>query len=69
MSDSILVALISSSSTLLTAIAAMILGYRAFTSLDQRMLRIEQRIDDLTGAVNDLDKRLIKVEIKLGIIP
>ena len=40
-----------------------------FSIMNSRILRVEQRIDELTGAVNDLDKRLIKVEIKLGIQP
>ena len=51
-----------------------------FSSLDARMLalesrvtafqdRVNQRFDDLTGAINELDKRLTKVEIKLGIEP
>lgn len=44
-----------------------------FLHLGTRIQSIEERltrsINDLTGAVNDLDKRLIKVEIKLGITP
>ncbi len=31
--------------------------------------QLSERIDALTGAVNDLDKRLTRVEIKLGIQP
>lgn len=38
-----------------------------FTSLSTRIQRIEDRLDSLTGAVNELDKRLTRVEIKLGI--
>ena len=51
-----------------------------FTDLSRRIGSLEdkiggisahlsERIDQLTGAVNDLDKRLIKVEIKLDIQP
>jgi hypothetical protein len=40
-----------------------------FTNLSSRIQGVEQRLIDLTGAINDLDKRLIKVEIKLGIQP
>jgi hypothetical protein len=40
-----------------------------FTDLSRRVTRIDDRIDQLTGAVNDLDKRVIKIEIKLGIQP
>lgn len=44
-----------------------------FLHLGTRIQSIEDRltrsIDNLTGAINDLDKRLTRVEIKLGIQP
>jgi len=40
-----------------------------FSDLSRRISRLAQRIDELTGAVNDLDKRMTRVEIKLGIQP
>ena len=44
-----------------------------FLDLSRRMSALEQKVDqgfkDLTGAVNDLDKRLTRVEIKLGMQP
>jgi len=40
-----------------------------FTSLSGRIQRLEERMDHLVGAINELDKRLTKVEIKLGIQP
>lgn len=44
-----------------------------FTSVNSRIQALDDRltrsIDNLTGAINDLDKRVIKVEIKLGIHP
>jgi hypothetical protein len=40
-----------------------------FTSLSSRIERLEVRVDLLIGAVNELDKRLTRVEIKLGIQP
>lgn len=76
MSDSVIVAMITAASAVATAITALLLNYRGFSSLENRMAGIEQRISgldqrvyDLTGAVNELDKRLTKVEIKLGIQP
>jgi hypothetical protein len=69
MTDTVQVAIISGGGTVLTAVCALILSYRGFASLDTRMLALENRLYDLTGAINDLDKRLIKVEIKLGIQP
>lgn len=40
-----------------------------FTTISARFQRVEDRLDNLIGAVNELDKRLIKVEMKLGIQP
>jgi hypothetical protein len=40
-----------------------------FTDLSRRISELSGRIDALTGAVNDVDKRLTRVEIKLGIQP
>jgi len=73
MSDTVIVALVSAGASVLTAVTALLLSYRGFASLDARMLALENRVHqgltDLTGSVNELDKRLIKVEIKLGIQP
>ena len=38
-------------------------------SLTRRIEHLETRVDILIGAINDLDKRLTRVEIKLGIQP
>ena len=38
-----------------------------FTNLSNRIERLETRLDLLVGAINELDKRLTRVEIKLGI--
>ena len=38
-------------------------------SLANRLQRVEERLDNLIGATNELDKRLTKIEIKLGIQP
>jgi hypothetical protein len=40
-----------------------------FSTLSSRIQRVEEKLDNLVGAVNDLDKRLTRVEIKLGIQP
>lgn len=84
MSDAVLIAVIGAGGTFLTAVVALIVNYRGFASLDGRMLALENRFDsrlaslenrldrdikDLTGAVNELDKRLTRVEDKLGIQP
>jgi hypothetical protein len=69
MSDTVTVALISTSGTLLVAVTALLLNYRGFVSLERRMERTEDDVKQMTGAVNELDKRLMRVEIKLGIAP
>jgi hypothetical protein len=73
MSETVIVALITTAGSVLVAITALLLNYRGFASLDARMLALETRLErdikDLTGAVNELDKRLTRVEIKLGIQP
>jgi hypothetical protein len=40
-------------------------GY--FVAMNGRMNRIEERLDRVMEAIPDLDKRLTKVELKLGI--
>jgi hypothetical protein len=69
MTDTVTVALISTSGTLLTAVTALLLNYRGFISLERRMERTEDDMKQLTGAVNELDKRVMRMEIKLGMAP
>ena len=40
-----------------------------FTELGGRIQRLSERMDHMLGAINELDKRLTRVEIKLGIQP
>lgn len=51
LSDTVTVALISSSSSVAVAITALILSYRLFNSLEWRIDRIEDNLDLLTGKV------------------
>jgi hypothetical protein len=67
--DTVIVALVSTSGTLLVAVTALLLNYRGFVSLERRMERGEDDMKQLTGAINELDKRVMRVEIKLGIAP
>lgn len=52
--------------TALTGIAVNI-GY--FVSMNGRMNRIEERLDRVMESITELDRRLTRVEIKLGIQP
>ena len=45
----------------------MNVGY--FIALNGRMTRIEERLDRVMESINELVKRLTRVEIKLGIQP
>lgn len=69
LSDTVTVALISSSSSVAVAITALILSYRLFNSLEWGIDRIEDKLDLLTGKVAEVDNRLTRVEDKLGISP
>lgn len=80
MSDQILVAIISASGAVIVGLSAVALNVycmgKAFDTLTsqlggirQEFTGIRQDIKDLTGAVNGLNKRLTKVQIKLGIQP
>jgi len=40
-----------------------------FTDLGSRIQRLAERVDNPVGAINELGKRLTRVEIKLGIQP
>jgi hypothetical protein len=40
-----------------------------FTSLGNQFAEVQADIKSLTGAITELDKRLTRVEIKLGIQP
>lgn len=40
-----------------------------FISLSNRLHRIEELLDLLAGAINEMNKRITRVEIKLGLQP
>jgi hypothetical protein len=67
LSETVLVSLISSSSAALVAIAALVLNYRGFTSIERRLERLEDRMNTLGEKLNDLDKRLTRVEEGLAV--
>lgn len=73
MQTDIVTAAITAASSVIVAVTALVLNYRGFTSLDNRMLRLEQRMDtfqhDLTEfykAQGELDKRLTRLEDQKG---
>jgi signal transduction histidine kinase len=69
MHDTVIVALITASGSVLVAITALLLNYQGFSHINQRLRDFDQRMIDFTGAINELDKRLTRVEVKIGIQP
>ena len=51
----------------ITALVGIAVNIGYFGNLSGRMVWIEDRLDNIMGALNDLDKRVVKVELKLGI--
>ena len=66
MTDTVTVALVSTSGTLLTAVTALLLNYRGFVSLERRLEWIGDDVKRLIGVVNGLTKRMLRVETKFG---
>lgn len=53
----------------LVALVGILVNVGYFVALNGRMTRIEDRLDNVIGALNELDKRVTKIEVKLGIEP
>jgi hypothetical protein len=79
MDNSVLIALITASSSVLVAITALLLNYRGFTSLEARMAAIETRFTSLEGRVDqrfssmqqdmkDLNKSMTALEIDVALV-
>lgn len=51
------------------ALVGVLVNIGYFVALNGRMGRIEERLDRVMESMTELDKRLTKVEIKLGIQP
>ena len=64
MSDTVIVALISAGSTMLTAIVALVLNHRAWNSLERRIETIEKDLKEFFRLMAEYDKRLTRLEDK-----
>ena len=58
MSDTVIVALISGGSSALVAIAALLLSYRGFASIDSRFTSIDSRFASIDSRLLALENRL-----------
>lgn len=52
-----------------TALVGILVNVGYFVSMNGRMNRIEERLDRVMESITEFDKRLTKVEVKLGIEP
>jgi len=66
LSDTVVVAIVAGGASVLTAAAGFASNVYWLGSM---LTGMRQDIKDLTGAVTDLDKRVTRIEIKLGIQP
>jgi len=66
MTDTVLIALISSGGSVLVGITALVLSYRLFGSLERRIELIEQDLKQFFRTLADQDKRLSILEHKKG---
>jgi uncharacterized membrane protein YfbV (UPF0208 family) len=83
MNPNVLTAAISAGAAVITAVAALVLNHRGFAMLGDRISDTHRRIDDIAARLRtvetylkeffkvqaDLDKRLGRIEDKLGIPP
>jgi hypothetical protein len=72
MENAVIVALISSSGSVLVAITALVLNYRGFASIDARMLSLESRVDSrlnlMQADMKDLNKTMTALEIDIALL-
>jgi hypothetical protein len=75
MDNTIIVALISSGSSVLIAITALLLNYRGFaaidgrfSSMDARFSSIEGRLDMMQSDMKDLNKTMTALEIDVALV-
>ena len=64
MSDTVTVAVVSASGSVVVAVTALLLNYRLFNSLERRIEVIEADLKQFFRDLADHDKRLSKLEDK-----
>ncbi len=68
MDNTVIVALISSSGSVLIAITALVLNYRGFVPIDGRFASIERRLDMMQTDMKDLNKAMTALEIDVALL-
>ncbi len=51
------------------ALVGILVNVGYFIALNGRMVRVEDKLDVITGKVAEVDNRVIRIEDKLGIVP
>ncbi|MGC9951714.1 MAG: hypothetical protein ABSF64_35640 [Bryobacteraceae bacterium] len=51
------------------ALVGILVNVGYFVALNGRMTRVEDKLDILTGKVAEVDNRVVRIEVKLGIVP
>lgn len=64
MTETVTVAVVSASGSVVVGITALILNFRLFNSLERRIERIEQDLKEFFRMLADHDKRLSRLEEK-----
>lgn len=64
MSDTVTVAMISASGSVVVAITALLLNYRLFNSLERRIEVIERDLKEFFKTLAEHDKRISRLEDK-----
>jgi hypothetical protein len=67
MSDTVVVALISSGSATLVAITALLLNYRGFTSIENRLAVIEHDVKEFYRLLGLHDTEIVRLKDKTGL--
>ena len=62
MSDTVIVALVSASSSVAVAITALVLNFRLFTSLERRIEVIETDLKQFFRSLSEHDTRISRLE-------
>ncbi len=65
MTDTVVVAMISTGGTLLVAVTALVLNYRLFNSLERRIERLEDDMKWVREKFQEFEVRLVRLENKI----
>lgn len=62
MSDTVIVAIITASSSVLVSVTALLLNYRGFAAIDTRLASIDTRLASMEAETRELGQRVARLE-------